>query len=144
MARGDHIKVTRYGRLYTHHGIDMGDGTVIHFAGEPLRAHAARVVRSNLEAFLKGGTLRVVRYRDSVRSTEAVVAAAEAQLSAGDYCMFRNNCEHFASYCKTGKMKSRQIRRLLLIGSAMATTGVVLGAAASRSLARRWSDRNSA
>ena len=30
---GDHICVRRRGRFYTHHGIYMGDGKVIHFAG---------------------------------------------------------------------------------------------------------------
>ncbi|HRT20579.1 MAG TPA: lecithin retinol acyltransferase family protein, partial [Candidatus Hydrogenedentes bacterium] len=34
MARGDHIKVRRF--LYSHHGIDCGDGTVIHYTGSPL------------------------------------------------------------------------------------------------------------
>ena len=36
MARGDHIYVYRYfpGFQYTHHGIDCGDGTVIHYSEE--------------------------------------------------------------------------------------------------------------
>jgi hypothetical protein len=33
MAKADHVYVRRTG--YTHHGIDMGDGTVIHCMGAP-------------------------------------------------------------------------------------------------------------
>ncbi len=43
MARGDHIRV--YRTLYWHHGIDAGDGTVIHLSGEPGRSRTARVQR---------------------------------------------------------------------------------------------------
>ncbi len=62
MARGDHVYVRR--GFYTHHGIDAGDGTVIHFAGEPgLTMQTATVTRSPVEEFLAGGVLRVRRIR---------------------------------------------------------------------------------
>lgn len=139
MARGDHIKVYRLGRLYAHHGIDMGDGTVIHFAGEPFRSHRSLVERTDMKDFLAGGTPRVVRYHGSARTVEEVLAAAEAQLHAGDYCMFRNNCEHFASYCKTGKMKSHQIRRLVAVMGATTSLAILAGVSISRSITHRAS-----
>lgn len=43
MARGDHVKVKRMGGLYTHHGIDLGDGRVIHYSGEVGRKKDAAV-----------------------------------------------------------------------------------------------------
>ena len=55
MARGDHIRVRRWRGLYAHHGIDMGDGSVIHLAGEPLHARHAKVCRTNMDTFLRGG-----------------------------------------------------------------------------------------
>ena len=57
MARGDHIKVRRRGLLYAHHGIDLGDGTVAHYAewgkykGKKGGPH---VVRSSMGDFFKG------------------------------------------------------------------------------------------
>jgi len=134
MARGDHIKVTRCRGLYTHHGIDMGDGTVIHFAGSPLRGRGARVIRSTLPEFLAGGTCRVVHHRGPVQPPEAVLAAAESYLNREGYCVFRNNCEHFASYCKTGALRSGQVRRLAVAGGATATATVLMATALARVL----------
>ena len=77
MARGEHIKVKRCGGLYSHHGIDMGDGTVIHFSGEPLHRQNARICRVSLREFLAGGTLELVRHREAGRT---LAASAEAAL----------------------------------------------------------------
>ena len=74
MARGDHIKVRRCRGLYSHHGIDMGDGTVIHFSGEPCHRRDARVCRVRLEEFLAGGRLSIVRHHGVERSPEDVAA----------------------------------------------------------------------
>ncbi len=118
MARGDHIKVRRLGFLYSHHGIDMGDGTVIHFSGEPLQRARARVIRSDFATFCDGAACEVVQYPGPVRSPDEVASVAESLLDQTSYCVLRNNCEHFASYCKTGVMKSRQVRRLILAAGA--------------------------
>ena len=62
MAKGDHIKVSRKG-VYTHHGIDMGDGTVIHFSGEIADlGENATVERVSVEKFANGGKIKVVEY----------------------------------------------------------------------------------
>lgn len=126
MARGDHIKVRRYGGLYSHHGIDMGDGTVIHFSGEPCRRGDARVCRADLESFLAGGRLTVVRHRGPVRHPDDVAAAAEDGLHRQDYSLLRNNCEHFATWCKTGRRHSGQVRRALRLAGATAGASLAL------------------
>lgn len=142
MARGDHIKVRRLGFLYAHHGIDMGDGTVIHFSGEPLFPSRARVIRSDFAAFCQGGTSHVVPYPNPVRTPEAVVATAEGLLSAGAYCVLLNNCEHFATYCKTGKTTSYQVRRVALAVGATHTTVAVTVIALVRAAQRKWISRS--
>src|SRR6478752_6359340 len=109
MARGDHIYVMRR-RGYTHHGIDCGDGTVIHFSGEPGSAkHGACIMRSTSLDFLQGGDLKVREYgrRDDAETT---VNRAESKLGATGYHLVKNNCEHFATWCCTGKPASRQVR----------------------------------
>ena len=50
MARGDHVWVIRPLK-YTHHGTDCGDGTVIHFTGEPGRKSDASVGRTSMADF---------------------------------------------------------------------------------------------
>jgi hypothetical protein len=107
MSYGDHIWVRRVG--YSHHGIDCGDGTVIHFSGEPGSKRAAAVVRSSIEDFSKGHVIRTVSYGER-RSPVATVAAAEEALGQAGYNLVWNNCEHFARWCCTGSKVSDQVR----------------------------------
>ena len=124
MPRGDHVYVYRF--LYSHHGIDCGDGTVIHFSGEPglrfkkSKAEAA-ITRSSMDEFLKGGKLRIRDYgfRDDAETT---VARAESELGSKAYDLGKNNCEHFAAWCCTGKRASEQVRG----GFAVAGQGATL------------------
>ena len=45
-------------------------------------------------------------------SPEAVVARAESRLGQGGFDFVFNNCEHFATWCKTGLHDSRQIETI--------------------------------
>lgn len=124
MAKGDHIAVKRRGGLYRHHGIDLGDGNVIHFSGEPLNNKTPIVEKVTMEHFLKDGELEIVRYSDSwdVFPPDEIIARAETKLGEGNYNLVRNNCEHFATWCRCGKAHSTQITKL-----AIASTLVVAG-----------------
>ncbi len=121
---GDHICVRRRGRFYTHHGIYMGDREVIHFAGSIREKTDPVVHETDLSGFLKGGILRRRDYKERLPASETINIARE-QLSNGSYSMVWNNCEHFATYCATGKKKSRQIKRVLS-GLSTVAVGVVL------------------
>jgi hypothetical protein len=113
MAKGDHIRVKRMGGLYYHHGIDMGDGTIIHFSGELFDNENAEVIRTLEEEFLDGSEKRIVSYtgRDDLLPVKETLKRAKAKLGNKDYGLIVNNCEHFATYCKTGKKESRQVRK---------------------------------
>lgn len=130
MARGDHIRVRRPGG-YWHHGIDCGDGTVIHYTGEPIEKLDARIRRTPLEGFLRGGRLRTVKYR-SASDPETVVQRAQSRLGEGMYHLVSNNCEHFAHWCKTGLSESGQVRKVIrtagrvALGVGTFAAGVVL------------------
>lgn len=120
MVRGDHIYVRR-GRRYTHHGIDCGDGSVIHYIGR--RTGIRRVGRTPFEDFAAGSRVRVRRYRHA-RSAEETLRTAESLIGTTDYHLIRNNCEHFAVWCRTGRSRSRQVRRWFL--AALGTTSVAI------------------
>jgi cell wall-associated NlpC family hydrolase len=49
---GDHIYVRRL--VYSHHGIYMGDGTVIHYTGEEKEKKDPLIRETGIEYFLKG------------------------------------------------------------------------------------------
>jgi hypothetical protein len=96
--------------VYTHHGIDAGDGSVIHFAGEPgLTMQDACVTRSSVEKFLQGGVLQV-RPHPIRLSPDAIAFRAQSRIGESGYNLFRNNCEHFATWCATGRGASEQVR----------------------------------
>lgn len=63
MARGDQIYALRefinFEGVYEHHGIDRGDGTVIHY-----RKPSEIVERTSLEVFARGQTIYVKEYLD--------------------------------------------------------------------------------
>lgn len=106
IQRGDHLWVRRTG--YSHHGIYCGDGTVIHFSGDPGSKKRACIFRSDLDSFSIGETIQVVEYGERFGPNETV-RRAESRLGESGYSLFGNNCEHFATWCCTGKHQSDQV-----------------------------------
>ncbi len=123
MARGDHLRVFRSG--YWHHGIDCGDGTVIHYTGELFNRTNAAVWRTSMEAFAKGGKARVVTSHSDF-DIEDIIARAESRLEEMRYSTVSNNCEHFASWCRTGQRESKQVRRAITAATALGVAAVTV------------------
>lgn len=107
MTRGDHVFVRRR-RHYSHHGIDCGDGTVIHYVGD--RGALRRVGRTSWEDFAAGDEVHVRAYRSRL-PVEEIVRNAESRLGTDGYHLVRNNCEHFATWSSTGSKASSQVRK---------------------------------
>ncbi|AFZ18288.1 lecithin retinol acyltransferase family protein [Allocoleopsis franciscana] len=132
MAKGDHLYVNC--GAYDHHGIDCGDETVIHYEG---KYRGGRITRVPKMIFANGKIIHVRQYsektvavalangktavvladgktiyiRDLLEksySPEAVVVRAESRLGEEGYDLIFNNCEHFATWCKTGIHESKQ------------------------------------
>ncbi|GLT68685.1 hypothetical protein SLA2020_408940 [Shorea laevis] len=147
---GDHIYSWRAAYIYAHHGIYVGDDTVIHFtrrgqevgtgtvldlilvSSGPARSHVpcpncippeegGGVLSSCLKCFLAGGILYRFEYGVSpalflakARGGTCTLASSDPddvvvhrakyllQNGFGCYNVFKNNCEDFAIYCKTG------------------------------------------
>ncbi len=125
MARGDHIYARR-GRRYSHHGVDCGDGTVVHYVGP--RGTVRRVARTPYDVFAAGCTVRIRTYERRLSADQAV-AHAESRLGVPDYHLVRNNCEHFATWCCTGRAASSQVRRW-----AVAAQGTLASVVAAQSI----------
>ena len=112
MAKGDHIyrSMRISGRMTTHHGIDCGDGTVIHYHGTITDQKIIR--RVSRYVFADGETIFTEKY-GKCDSPEVVVQRAISKLGEQKYNLLFNNCEHFASYCKTGHYKSEQVNKFV-------------------------------
>lgn len=113
MARGDQIYVYReflnMDGVYEHHGIDCGDGTVIHY-----RKPRETVEKTSLETFSRSQKIYIRTY--PVRYIpETTLQRAESRLGERKYNLLFNNCEHFATWCVTGVSDSRQVRDFIPI-----------------------------
>jgi hypothetical protein len=119
MAKGDHIIVPLFGPT-EHHGIDIGDGTVVHWSsGMPgnksmgdivSRKLASEIRRSQLAEFGDLSRLRVREYA-TFYDPDEVVRRALSRVGEKGYCLVGNNCEHFSTWCKTGHHQSEQVKQ---------------------------------
>ena len=140
MAKGDHIYVCRFG--YTHHGIDCGDGTVIHYTGEVGRKINAAVSLSSMPEFMGNAKTVKTRLYDKCDNVMTTMHRATSRMREKSYNLIFNNCEHFATWCKTGKHQSEQVKDTAstVAGSAGSTAavagslGVVSGVGAAAGL----------
>ena len=124
---GDHIFVRRKGLLYSHHGIYAGAGAVIHYKGAEKEKRDPAVIITDLDNFLNGGKLKRCNYKERLPYSESLRIARE-HLSKKRYSLRGNNCEHFATYCATGKKKSLQVQRVIggIATITLAVTGTVM------------------
>ncbi|MDT9339075.1 lecithin retinol acyltransferase family protein [Trichodesmium erythraeum 21-75] len=111
MARGEQIYTIReflnIDGVYEHHGIDYGDGTVIHY-----RKGTETIERTSKAYFTDGRKVYVKRYPLRYIA-DTVIQRAENRLGERKYNIIFNNCEHFASWCITGVSDSQQIKNFI-------------------------------
>lgn len=107
MKVGDHIYT--FNGIVFHHGIYIGNEQVIHFNGEVTDPINASIRLDHIDDF-GGREIRVVRYAADIECfpPEEVVERAHARLNEKGYSLTKNNCEHFATWCKTGHHGSFQ------------------------------------
>ncbi|KAI1898663.1 hypothetical protein AGOR_G00074700 [Albula goreensis] len=146
---GDLIEVFR--GTYQHWAVYIGDGCVIHLAPptEEARggAYSMMSVLCDKAIVKKEGLWDVVgtdEYKinnlldDKYKPRQAAVIVRDALGLLGQelpYCVFRGNCEHFATELRYGKAESRQVRHVVEVGvgvgmAAMIGVGVLAAAAA--------------
>jgi hypothetical protein len=106
LAAADHLEVPRQHGLFNHHGIDLGDGTIAHYL------EGREILRSPLEEFSQGQPLRVISHAEA-SPVGVTLRRAMGRLGEQDYNLLFNNCEHFATWCKTGRHRSEQVDSFL-------------------------------
>ena len=100
LKRGDHIYVSYGG--FTHHGIYCGDDRVIHYGSR------SKICEVSLSDFAKHHDVSVQKY-DHAYPADRVVSRAKKRLGEKKYNLLFNNCEHFATSCKVGRSRCRQL-----------------------------------
>ena len=111
MARGGQIYTLRdflnIDGVYEHHGIDCGDGTVIHY-----RKGTDTIERTSKKDFTDGRIVYAKRY-PLCYIADTVIQRAESRLGEKKYNIIFNNCEHFATWCITGVSHSQQVKNFI-------------------------------
>jgi hypothetical protein len=123
---GAHLISPRRG--YVHHGIHVGNGRVIHYAGYNRALRRGPVEEVSLEAFTRGRPLEVRTHAASRYSPAERVERARSRLGENRYRFWTNNCEHFCSWCVSGTSRSAQVDAWRdRMGSALSAFGMLFG-----------------
>jgi Lecithin retinol acyltransferase len=110
-ALGAHLTTSRRG--YTHHGVYVGHGRVVHYSGLSGFWQCGPVEEVPLSRFAVGRPVQIVDHDRSPYSPEEIVRRARSRIGENDYRLLTNNCEHFCNWSLCGVSRSAQVERRL-------------------------------
>ncbi|WP_206998676.1 lecithin retinol acyltransferase family protein [Trinickia mobilis] len=136
-ALGAHLVTQRAG--YSHHGIYVGNGKVIHYSGLCTSLHRGPVEEVTFERFAAGHLVFIAQDQQARYAGIEAVERARSRLGENDYRLLTNNCEHFCTWCVCGKGRSEQVRACVThpAVAARAVMGMCRALIAARRAARR-------
>jgi hypothetical protein len=134
---GAHIVTPR--SVYTHHGIYVGEGRVIQYAGLSHGVSRGPVEEVSLAQFARGRDIWVRSEGSSSFDREEVIRRARVRLGENRYHPLKNNCEHFCEWCVHGEPRSYQIDELST-GCLRAFRGMLELRALAIKVVLRWWD----
>ena len=108
---GSHLVTPR--SVYTHHGVYVGDGAVVHYGAFGYDWRRRPVEQVSLELFAHGHPICVRPGRPSGLTRAEIVRRARSRLGEDQYRVLSNNCEHFSEWCVNGEHRSPQVDRWL-------------------------------
>ena len=119
---GAHLISPRVG--YSHHGIYVGEGRVIHYAGLANGLEFGPVEETTISSFCAGNGYTVKEHTENTFPKTTIVERARSRIGENLYCVYSNNCEHFCIWCITGSHSSEQVN----VGTSVAGSGAATGA----------------
>jgi hypothetical protein len=106
---GVHLTTSRRG--YTHHGLYVGRGRVVHYSGHSGLWQCGPVEEVSLSRFANGHSVRIAHSLEPQYAPEEIVRRARSRLGENDYRLLTNNCEHFCNWCINGISRSAQVEQ---------------------------------
>lgn len=145
MKAGDHLVTSRTG--YTHHGLYIGNGEVIHYSGGNDNVFSKGAISiTSLREFSNGCGVSVKEHFFRTYDEEESIERAYSRLNEDWYNVLLNNCEHFVTWCIVGFHSSSQVSSMIngvaltykavKVAKASQTAQTLIGVVASRSLER--------
>ena len=109
---GAHMLTPRRG--YTHHGIYVGRGRVVHYRGLSRGLCGGPVEEVSLSQFSRGRPISICIEESSRADPAEVVRRARLRVGENRYRILTNNCEHFCEWCIRGESRSYQVDALVV------------------------------
>jgi Lecithin retinol acyltransferase len=96
-------------RGYTHHGIYVGEGRVVHYGGGLWGLRRGPVEEVSMPQFSQGHPIAHRWTGLHGFERDEVVRRARGRLGEDRYNVFTNNCEHFCEWCVRDEHRSYQV-----------------------------------
>jgi len=132
---GAHLATSRL--WYTHHGIYIGSGRVVHYSGLSRYWRSGPVEEVSLPDFVSGHSVWIVDHAEPTYPARDIVGRARSRVGEHDYRLLTNNCEHFCNWCVIGLSHSAQIGRPLEFSSRAIDLGASIVTRIQRMVARQ-------
>jgi DNA-binding winged helix-turn-helix (wHTH) protein/TolB-like protein len=113
LPEGAHLVTPR--RTYQHHGIYVGDGKVVHYAGLHHGLRRRPVEEVTIDEFAKGHPIQLLTGTGSAFASHEVVERARSRMGENEWRLLTNNCEHFCEWCVRGEARSYQVEAVLAL-----------------------------
>jgi hypothetical protein len=108
---GSHLVTPRL--AYVHHGIYVGDGKVVHYAGLAYGLRRGPVEEISLTRFTNSHPVCVRSDAPLEFDRWEVIRRARSRVGEDHYRLLTNNCEHFCEWCLYGEHRSYQVEEWL-------------------------------
>ncbi len=133
---GNVIYVCRKGGIYKHFGIYINDNYIIHFSDTGNDFGRDVCIRKiDLKGFLDKEqdyyvcvypkTSNIPKYH--LYSPKETVERAKSLMGKIGYNLITNNCEHFATWCKTGISESAQVNNVISLSRLLKCSIDIIG-----------------
>lgn len=122
--RGAHLVTPRLG--FTHHGIYVGGGKVVHYGTLAHRFHRRPVEETPIERFADGHSVWIRPHENVCFGPAQIVQRARSRVGEDRYGLLTNNCEHFCEWCLHDVPLSYQVRRVWAFAQAVTGTMAAL------------------
>ena len=126
--KGQHLTIKKAAGSYSHHGLGIGNGRVIHYSGLANNLTTPGVVEEvDLDAFSKGKEVVIKQHQNRLYNFSEAILRACLRLGEDQYHIVHNNCEHFVEWCINGQHHSWQSQRGKILYSAGIGTRALIG-----------------
>jgi hypothetical protein len=126
--KGQHLVIKKFAGSYTHHGLGIGNGRVIHYSGLANDLSLQGTIEEvSLGEFSQGGSITLKQHSPRKFNIDDAILRAQLRLGENQYHVLHNNCEHFVEWCITGTHRSHQSRRGKVLYSLGIGTRLAMG-----------------